>query len=421
MADKPVTREEKYLAYLTGDYKGEIPKPITRKEKYLYELCLKEIGGEISPEEIKNAVNEYLEKNPVKPGATTEQAQQIEQNKTDVASLKEETGSLKEDLSDVNVKSETDTSDVLHVTDGNGNIICTIDKDGVHSVGFNGKNLALNDVLCTYEDKFYITDASGNVIFKADKDGISGVNITGGSSGQYKGMKLISIGDSLSAHDKWQKWVCEWTGMYFDNDENINGANGYAPMAKGGTAVIPNATDSIYIRALDAVNYLDTEKGTVIFIYAGQNDIPHFGDATDVVSARFGTINDVPYLKDVPYTELAESEWSDYTSWGQGRPTTYSSCMGLIQKLQTSCPSAIIKIITPMQMWVSNTQSVSRKALDTLWKEIGAKYGCKVISLWEDSGVSMYNASYYYDSVENVHPSIDGYKNGVARTICAEI
>lgn len=91
MADKPVTREEKYLAYLTGDYKGEIPKPITRKEKYLYELCLKGIGGEISPEEVKAAVNEYLEKNPVKPGATTEQAQQIEQNKKDINLLKEET------------------------------------------------------------------------------------------------------------------------------------------------------------------------------------------------------------------------------------------------------------------------------------------------------------------------------------------
>ena len=39
------------------------------------------MGGEISPEEIKAAVNEYLEKNPVKPGATTEQAAQIEQNK----------------------------------------------------------------------------------------------------------------------------------------------------------------------------------------------------------------------------------------------------------------------------------------------------------------------------------------------------
>ena len=90
MADKPVTREEKYLAYLTGDYTGEIPKPITRKEKYLYELCLKGMGGEISPEEIKNAVNEYLEKNPVKPGATTEQAQQIKKNTDDVASLKED-------------------------------------------------------------------------------------------------------------------------------------------------------------------------------------------------------------------------------------------------------------------------------------------------------------------------------------------
>ena len=106
MADKPVTREEKYLAYLTGDYKGELPKPITRKEKYLYELCLKGIGGEISPEEIKAAVNEYLEKNPVKPGATTEQAQQIEQNKTDVASLKKETGSLKEDFGKVIDKQE---------------------------------------------------------------------------------------------------------------------------------------------------------------------------------------------------------------------------------------------------------------------------------------------------------------------------
>lgn len=116
MADKPVTREEKYLAYLTGDYKGEFPKPITRKEKYLYELCLKGIGGEISPEEIKNAVNEYLEKNPVKPGATTEQAQQIEQNKKDVASLKE-------DLSNKITKFYASNQSKIYITDSdNGKI-----------------------------------------------------------------------------------------------------------------------------------------------------------------------------------------------------------------------------------------------------------------------------------------------------------
>ena len=52
----------------------------------------------VSDEKIQSAVTDYLRVNPVLPGATTEQAQQIEQNKTDVASLKEETGSLKEDL-----------------------------------------------------------------------------------------------------------------------------------------------------------------------------------------------------------------------------------------------------------------------------------------------------------------------------------
>lgn len=116
MADKPVTREEKYLAYLTGDYTGELPKPITRKEKYLYELCLKGMGGEISPEEIKNAVNEYLEKNPVKPGATTEQAQQIEQNKTNIVSLKE-------DLSNKITKFYASNQGEVHIADSdNGKI-----------------------------------------------------------------------------------------------------------------------------------------------------------------------------------------------------------------------------------------------------------------------------------------------------------
>lgn len=116
MADKPVMREEKYLAYLTGDYTGELPKPITRKEKYLYELCLKGMGGEVSPEEIKSAVNEYLEKNPVKPGATTEQAQQIEQNKTDI-------GSLKEDISNKITKFYASNQGETHITDSdNGKI-----------------------------------------------------------------------------------------------------------------------------------------------------------------------------------------------------------------------------------------------------------------------------------------------------------
>lgn len=57
---------------------------------------------------IQRLVTEYFEKNPVKPGGTTEQTQQIEQNKTDIASLKTETGSLKEDKADKTSLAQTD-------------------------------------------------------------------------------------------------------------------------------------------------------------------------------------------------------------------------------------------------------------------------------------------------------------------------
>lgn len=56
--NKPITREEMYLAKLTGDYTGEVQKPITRKERYLYKLCIDGIGA--SKEAIAEAVQTYL-------------------------------------------------------------------------------------------------------------------------------------------------------------------------------------------------------------------------------------------------------------------------------------------------------------------------------------------------------------------------
>lgn len=41
MADKPVTREEKYLAYLTGDYKGGTPKADYEKRKVFIRIMFK--------------------------------------------------------------------------------------------------------------------------------------------------------------------------------------------------------------------------------------------------------------------------------------------------------------------------------------------------------------------------------------------
>lgn len=72
---------------------------------------------------IQRLVTEYFEKNPVKPGATTEQAQQIEQNKTDIASLKTETGSLKEDISNKIAKFYASNQGKTHLSDSdNGKI-----------------------------------------------------------------------------------------------------------------------------------------------------------------------------------------------------------------------------------------------------------------------------------------------------------
>lgn len=62
-----VTRKEKYYQYLaTGT--GVIPDPVTREEQYLYYLCKNGGTGDgVTLEQIQQAVDNYLEENPVEP------------------------------------------------------------------------------------------------------------------------------------------------------------------------------------------------------------------------------------------------------------------------------------------------------------------------------------------------------------------
>ena len=335
------------------------------------------------------------------------------------AKVNETTGSLKEDIVNQEnklepiVKSNQDLKDVFYICDVDGNIICKVDKDGVHSTGFDGKNLALNDVISTYEDSFYISDSNGNVIFRADKDGVRGLNM-GTSSGvdsPFKGMKLLTIGDSLSAHNNWQKWLVEWLGVTFDNDENINGKDGHKPMAKGGTAIAPTSEDSIYMRALDAKYYVDDTNGTIIIIYAGQND-----------SVALGTIDDTPY------TDKAVTTAS--------KLTFYSSYMGMVENILADIPSARIYLMTqmPVRLEIGMTGTADPyigvvrfpdmtsvlayeanryKKVEAI-RAISKKYSLPCIDLWEDSGINDYNSKYWYGAVGGtcgqVHPNNIGYK-----------
>lgn len=91
---------------------------------------------------MQRLVTEYFEKNPVKPGATTEQAQQIEQNKTDIASLKKETGSLKEDISTKITKFYASSQGENHLADSdNGKIQDMMLYGKSEQKQYSGKNL----------------------------------------------------------------------------------------------------------------------------------------------------------------------------------------------------------------------------------------------------------------------------------------
>lgn len=103
------SRQEMYLQDIIKSLSNEsisdnnYPDPLSRQEAYLQIIISKlranDPNIEINTEDIEKAVNKYLEQNPIQPGATENQAQQIEKNKKDIALLKTETGSLKEDIS----------------------------------------------------------------------------------------------------------------------------------------------------------------------------------------------------------------------------------------------------------------------------------------------------------------------------------
>lgn len=115
---------------------------------------------------IQRLVTEYFEKNPVKPGATTEQAQQIEQNKTDIASLKTETGSLKEDLDNKITKFYASNQGEAHITDSdNGKIQDMMLYGKSEQNQYKGINLLPADI--SYRETIEVSIPKGTHIFWA--------------------------------------------------------------------------------------------------------------------------------------------------------------------------------------------------------------------------------------------------------------
>ena len=160
---------------------------------------------------IQRLVTEYFEKNPVKPGATTEQAQQIEQNKTDIASLKTETGSLKEDLASnglaVNVfdgqfrKGYYASSDGQYVPSESNNEICATNKVKCHS----GDIIKIKFPIKISSSRCVVYDANSLLIYtkyfentELDTSGVDVIEFTIPENGTYFSFNATTGGKSIS-------------------------------------------------------------------------------------------------------------------------------------------------------------------------------------------------------------------------------
>lgn len=178
---------------------------------------------------IQRLVTEYFEKNPVKPGATTEQAQQIEQNKTDITSLKT-------DLSTKITKFYASSQGETHLADSdNGKIMDMMiygksSQDGTPTpenpveiksvvnptVKIVGKNLVQPLMPTTTVDGVTVTNngdgtytlngtATGNATFRLDQLSYAGT----GNLNKYKGTYTLSRSDTsyearVMQHDTWK-------------------------------------------------------------------------------------------------------------------------------------------------------------------------------------------------------------------------
>jgi hypothetical protein len=121
---------------------------------------------------IQRLVTEYFEKNPVKPGATTEQAQQIEQNKTDIASLKVGLGDIE---SQFEIKTEAFVNKCSIIRNNTPNNFIGNQITGVKQYFDFGKNATLTkikmNIKASNDDTVVLEIATldGNIIATAEK------------------------------------------------------------------------------------------------------------------------------------------------------------------------------------------------------------------------------------------------------------
>ncbi|WPU91785.1 SGNH/GDSL hydrolase family protein [Mucilaginibacter sabulilitoris] len=211
---------------------------------------------------------------------------------------------------------------------------------------------------------------------------------------KYYGMKLVTIGDSITNNSVYQPILVGLTGMVWSITETQAGTGGHARMGLGGSTIVPKVVSdgaggyvtgqgpgmSIYVRSLDAHYY----NPDVILIMGGQND----------GRTGLGTIDDPEYTGG----ELASTDPS--------LPTFASAYKGLLKQLITANPTTKIIGITPYYTGTSDyTSSIYTefKNRNDLIKSIFQHYSIECIDQISDLGFHPLNNT--TNTVDGIHPT----------------
>lgn len=271
----------------------------------------------------------------------------------------------------------------------------------------------------------------------------------------YANRKLVTLGDSFTINTgnlgiDWQLLLSQWLGLQWSATETINGVNGKAPMGYGGSWIMPNDKESMSLRCMDVRSY----NPDVIILYGGQND--------KLDNFKWGSMEDEPFMPsqffdlsgqegvsslqdaiaatadelETPHTDCTvinvkeaggeklyyitdASRWNEAEAWCAPADTVsfYAAYKGILQRLCTDNPRAAVYCLTLMQCdysrydnslgSIEEVDALRRRKCEAI-KEIAAYYGVQVIDLWNDSGVSRFNAPSLYS--DWLHPNVDGYR-----------
>lgn len=241
----------------------------------------------------------------------------------------------------------------------------------------------------------------------------------------FKGKKIVTIGDSLTSfcswQHGWQPYLVEWFGFNWSKEETVNGTNGHAATAIGGTWVKPDSINSIYIRSLDTKYY----NPDIIFLYVASNAPYSYWVSSD----NTGTDWDGKVKQEKVYrgTEIDKSV------------STLSAYKGIVENLMEDCPNAKIYLIgiMPIRYEIgmhptedfadlyptdkprfATMEDAKEYEMNERWpkhelvKAVAKLYNLPFIDLWEMSGITNENANIYYGPVSRdctqVHPNDAG-------------